>query len=267
MSRIGKTIKAIFEVIRNPWLLNNVLSDGSIWSRYLQKKYHLTELPVVDLLELCPGFSEELNNYSFLDGGSLPTDLALLKALCRRFHNCSYFEIGTWRGESVSNVAEMADECYTLNMSSQEMQSNGLGSTYYNQIGFYSRSKKNILHLEGNSRTFNFSALNKSFDLLFIDGDHHYDSVKSDTENIFTSLIHENSIVVWHDCAYTPEKPRLEVIAAILDGIPSQFRRNIYQVSNTLCAVFIREDLPAVKPVKPEIPNKNFTLNIRANKI
>src|SRR5690606_41176729 len=58
----------------------------------------------------------------------------------------------------------------------------------------------------------------------------------SDTENVFKHLIHENSIIVWHDYAYNPEKVRFEVMQGILDGIPKKFHSNIYHVANTMCA-------------------------------
>src|SRR5690606_42150278 len=64
----------------------------------------------------------------------------------------------------------------------------------------------------------------------------------SDTENVFKHLIHENSIIVWHDYAYNPEKVRFEVMQGILDGIPKKFHSNIYHVANTMCAIFIKGD-------------------------
>jgi hypothetical protein len=63
--------------------------------------------------------------------------------------------------------------------------------------------------------------------------------VKSDTENVFKNLLHENSIVVWHDAAYTPEKLRPEVIYGILQGTPAALHHHIYHISNTQCAVYL----------------------------
>jgi len=262
-----KLFKALFAILRNPWLLNNVLSDDSVWNRYINKNYEFNHgLPLLDINRVCPNFSETLECFAFLDGGSLPTDIALLKSLSKKFENCKYFEIGTWRGESVVNVAENAAECYTLNLSKEELLSLGLSDRYADMHGFFSKGKENITHLTGNSLTFDFKSFDKKFDLIFIDGDHHYSTIKKDTENIFEHLVHENSIVVWHDYAHTPEKIRPEVMAAILDGTPPEHRKYLYHVSNTLCAIFIRSEFPTSVLEAPAIPNKTFRVTIE-NKI
>ena len=102
MSRISKAFRSIRLIIRNPWLLNKVLEDERHWKNEVTKKYGFQNgLPVIRAEELFGDFSETIDPFAFLDGGSLPTDLALLKKLARRIPRCSYFEIGTWRGESV----------------------------------------------------------------------------------------------------------------------------------------------------------------------
>ena len=74
-----------------------------------------------------------------------------------------------------------------------------------------------------------FEALNKKFDLIFIDGDHHYEMVRNDTAKVFQSLFHSGSTVVWHDYAFNPEKIRFEVLAGILDGCPTEFHHQGFQ--------------------------------------
>jgi predicted O-methyltransferase YrrM len=241
MRSIRKSIKAILNIIKNPWLLNNVLSDDTIWINHLKSKYTIPiGLPVIALDKLSPLNSETINTFSFLDGGSLPTDIALLKVLCKRFNPCNYFEIGTWRGESVMNVSEICNECYTLNLSKSELLKQGGNERYADLHGFFSKNKENIIHLYGNSLNFDFQSLGKKFDVIFIDGNHHHEFVKSDTEKVFKHLVHDKSIIVWHDYAYNPEKPRPEVLAAILDGVEIKNHKYLYHVANTLCAVFIR---------------------------
>ncbi|MCH8331611.1 MAG: class I SAM-dependent methyltransferase, partial [Bacteroidetes bacterium] len=212
--------------------------------------------------QLFPNFSETIECFAFLDGSSLPTDIALLKSLSKRFEHCKYFEIGTWRGESVINVAENSEVCYTLDLSRSEMLSRGLSEKYADLHGFFSKGKANIKHLTGSSLTFDFKGINKKFDLIFIDGSHHYDNLKSDTKNIFEHLVHEDSIIVWHDYSYTPEKLRPEVLSAILDGTPSEYRKHLYHVSNTMCAIFIRDEFPTSELRAPITPNKIFKIQI-----
>lgn len=268
MKKFKKIIRAFIELAKNPWLINHILSDNSIWKKKVEKQYRLEKgLPLIEINDMLPNFSETLEVFAFLDGGSLPTDIALLKGLTKKIENCSYFEIGTWRGESVANIADDAKECYTLNLSKTEILELGLSEKYADLHAFFSKEKKNITHLYGNSKTYDFSSLGKKFDLIFIDGDHNYDYVKNDTEKIFKNLIHEKSIIVWHDYAYTPEKIRHEVLLGILDGTPKEMRKHLYHVSNTLCAIFIKQEFNTANLVVPSTPNKNFKIQIESKSL
>lgn len=267
MKKIRKTIKAIRQIIQHPWLLNHVLNDNNVWQKQVQKKYAIQlGLPVVEINDLLPNFSETLNTFAFLGGGSLPTDLALLKGVCKKFKDCRYFEIGTWRGESIANVADCAATCYALDLSPEALRERGLSEAHIELLGFYSKSRPNITHLHGDSTTFDFAALDQKFDVIFIDGDHHYDFVLNDTKKVFQHLIHEQSIVVWHDYAYHPEQVRFEVLAAILDGTPAEFHQHIYQVSNTMSAIFTRENLPSQAKTAVGFPNKRFKVSLEIDK-
>jgi predicted O-methyltransferase YrrM len=264
MKKLYKALKAVIRIIRNPWLLNKVLDDDLHWMEYIAKHHGFkNSLPVITPESLFGDFSETVAPYASLDGSSLPTDLALLKRLARTFPDCSYFEIGTWRGESVANVASVASECFTLNLSDAEMISLGLDERYINLHRHFSKDLKNVTHLQGNSLDFDFAGLGKKFDLIFIDGDHHFNVIKNDTEKVFRHLLHENSIVVWHDYACNPEKIRFEVMAGILDGCPKEYHDRIYQVGNTMCAIFIRRALETRPFESPQIPEGYFELQIK----
>ena len=255
MSRLSKSIKAICHIIRNPWLLNKILEEESIWKEKVTGKFNLPDgLPVVRPEDLFGDFTETVDPFAFLDGGSLPTDIALLKKLARRIPHCNYFEIGTWRGESVANVASVAEICFTLNLSETEMKELGLNPNYVSLHRFYSRNIPNVKHLSGNSMSFDFKALNSKFDLIFIDGDHRFEMVKNDTEKVFDHLIHKGSVVVWHDYARNPESVRYEVLAGILEGTPKDYHKNIFHIAHTLCAVYLpgyRGGEPLQAPVQP----------------
>lgn len=86
------------------------------------------------------------------------------------------------------------------------------------------------------------SGINKKFDLIFIDGNYHYDYVKSDTEKVLQHLVHKYPVIVMPDYNFNPEKIRFEVIHAILDGMSKEFHPNIYHVANIQYAVFLRGD-------------------------
>ena len=268
MNKVKKLLRFIILIVKKPSLINLILDSDQVWEKYLKKHHKDTvHLPVIKINDLIPDFNETLNTFTYLGGGSLPTDIMLLKALARQIKNCSYFEIGTWRGESVINIAETAKECYTLNLSKEEIIASGMTDKYANLHEFFSKGKENIHHLYGNSLHYDFDALNKKFDLIFIDGNHKYDFVKNDTEKVFKHLVKENSIVVWHDYAYNPEMPRAEVLSGILDGIPEHFKGNIYHVSNTMCAIYINKKLNTSAFEYNKTPDKVFVVNLKSTSI
>ena len=187
MNKVQKLINGIILLLKNPSLINLITDSDFYWKNYLKKhQNNLLQLPTANILDLIES-PTELNHYTFLGGGSLPTDIILLKSLAKQIPDCSYFEIGTWRGESVINVAETAKECYTLNLSKEDILAEGLSNKYSDLHGVLSKEKGNIEHIFGNTMTYDFGALNKRFDLIFIDGNHKYNFVKNDTQKFLNT--------------------------------------------------------------------------------
>jgi hypothetical protein len=109
--------------------------------------------------------------------------------------------------------------------------------------------------------------LDKKFDLIFVDGDHSYQGVLNDTKKVFSLLKDENSVIVWHDYGYNPEKPRHSVLLAILEGIPSQEHQHLYHVSNTMCAIYSKRNLKAENLIFPMKPDKIFDINLKCKPV
>ena len=264
MSKFKKLIQGLSLLIKQPFLINKILEDEEVNKSLVLKTYNLpTGLREIDFGSLCSDNNLDVEPFCFLDGGSLPTDLALLKQLALKFKPCSYFEIGTWRGESVSNVASVAAECYTLNLSEHEMRELKLDENYIKLHSHYSKTLPNVKQLYGNSTHFNFRELNKKFDLIFIDGDHHYQTVKSDSENCFKLLKNNQSIIVWHDYKNTPENVRWEVLRGILDGIPAEHQQHLYSISNSLCAIYYPYPVDSKTAKYPQTPEKHFKITLK----
>ena len=250
MTKLRKALKAIGLIVKQPSMLNLVLDSEPVKRREVIKRYGMGEgLPVVNIDEFFDPSGEQVEPFAFLDGGCLPTDLALLKALCQRYKVQDYLEIGTWRGESVANVATTGAQCITVNLPDDEMRVMGMSEEYIAMHRFFSESLPNVNHVQANSHRFDFSSLNKKFDLIFIDGDHHTESIIKDTKTAWGLLKNESSVLVWHDYAISPETPRFEVLEGILSGLPAEAHRNLYHISNTLCAIYTKEPLTA-EPLK-----------------
>lgn len=266
MSKLNKLSKALKILLQKPYLINKVIDSEEIHQDAvlnISNEYD-KGLPTIDLLEVLPHFKETISPYSFLDGGSLLTDLALLKGLAQKYTNSTYFEIGTWRGESVANVAEVAKECFTLNLPDDRLRAIGLREEYISQQSFYSKNLHNVVHLKGDSASFDFSAYHRKCDVVFIDGDHHYEAVKRDTAIAFELVKDENAVIVWHDYAHTPETVRWDVFRGILEGTPKEKRNNLYHVSNTMCALFSTQSYQPIDKRKLIIPTKKFEVQLKA---
>ena len=242
---------------------NNELS----YEKEIQRKYNKTQLPSIDLLDLVPDLHETINKYSFLSYTSLISDILLLKSLAKRFKECSYLEIGALRGESLSSVAEVAKDVTSITLSNEEMRQFNVHEDLVRSHGIYLKDTKNLTTYYHNSLTFDFSTLGKKFDMIFVDGDHSYNGVVTDTRNVFKLLKDENSVIVWHDYGNHIEDVRHEVLAAILDGVPQEFHKNLYHVSNTMCAVFIRGDFKTFMAQEASYPNKVFKVEVTATKL
>ncbi|MDP1746019.1 MAG: class I SAM-dependent methyltransferase, partial [Bacteroidota bacterium] len=185
----------------------------------------------------------------------------------KRKTDCTYFEIGTWRGESAANVASVAKQVVTLNLPDEEMLKIGLDKKYVGLHRFFSNGFKNVTHIQANSQTFDYNSLNQKFDLIFIDGDHHYESVKNDSTNAFKLLKDENSIIIWHDYGNDPSDIRWDVLRGILDGTPNEKRNNLYRVSNTLCAIYTAGIVKAEYFESFSDPNKFFSISLKVKTV
>jgi predicted O-methyltransferase YrrM len=191
------------------------------------------------------------------------TDLALLKQLASAIPGCRYFEIGTWRGESVSNVASVAEVCYSLNLPDEDLLKMIKSKEYLASHRVFSRKYANIIHLTGDSRNFDYKGLGLKFDMIYIDGDHHYETVFKDTRNVLEYLCHHDTIIVWHDYTYTPESIRYETLAAILDASPADLHPHLYHVSNTNCAILCRNEVSSFPFVKYARPEYSFAVQVK----
>lgn len=174
------------------------------------------QLPRVYLTQVFPGIEhvrvDLINLYKRKIGLSL--DAAELMVLCsiERFIGAkTVLEIGTYDGNTALNLAANVVSDGTVitvdlppdwdkqfvydvpakywNVTDRE----GIGIQYRN-TPFESR----IRQVLGDSAEVDWQALNPPFDLIFIDGCHYFDYVKTDTESALKNLT-PGGIIVWHD--------------------------------------------------------------------
>ena len=262
---IKQKISAVFKIKKKlvdpPVSIFLVLKDENEYLNHLKSKYNVSEFPTINIRNFLTDNKTAIDNYTFLDGGSLITDLALLKSFAATFPYCEHLEIGTWRCKSIVNVADVQGvECTSANLAPDEIISMGLPEKYAQEHGCLIQNRENILSIFANSQQFVFTLLDKKFDVIFIDGDHSYDGVLNDTRKVLPLLKNEASVIVWHDYSFDLVLPRYTVISTILDGMAPEFHRYLYHVSNTMCAFLYHGNLPLA--TQQETPDKIFKISI-----
>ena len=268
MRVLGLFFRFLSLLLKHPsWFLKNLYNytNDAGSKAHVISAYGLEDgLPTVDLMDLFPSLSDTIDRYSFLDGTSRPTDLVLLRGLAKRIGAKRYVEFGTWKGESLANVAPLVEEAVAITFSEAEMRSQGFPEGAVRAARCFSSDMPNVRIHEHNTQTFDFTSLKGNCDLVFIDADHEWKGVSVDTANAFDLLRDDRSIIVWHDYGKDYETVNWQVLRGILDGAPSdEHRKRIRHVSNTLCAVYISEPMPSSQGEK-YVPNKSFSMKVEA---
>jgi predicted O-methyltransferase YrrM len=258
-----KIVQRAVSKVRHAGMVTRIIDYESRWQAQVVKRYGCGNgLPTIDIAELVPGLSETLDPYSFLEGVASPIDMAMLMGLARQLPHCAYLEIGSLRGESAANLAKVAEHGVSVSLSVAEMQALGYSSELVAAHHFYSRGLANVELIEHNSQTLDFTTLNRSFDLIFIDGDHYHESVKRDTQNAFRVLRNDDAIIVWHDYGFSAGDIRWSVLAGILAGAPLAAREQIYHVSNTMCAIYSKRKFTSTTARPWQTPRAGFAIQL-----
>lgn len=143
------------------------------------------------------------------------SELAILSALAASCQNGSnLFEIGTFDGRTTLNLALNAPaQCpvFTLDLPPDQATKYRIvegerhmvrkpvpGSRYEKYRATHAEAIGRIHQLLGDSATFDYAPYKDSCSLVFIDGSHAYEYVKSDTDAAM-AMVRGGGVVLWHD--------------------------------------------------------------------
>ena len=165
------------------------------------------------LFELFPGFTggRLVIEHLFGEGIDTPVEELAAMAFCTQAVDPNkIFEIGTFRGRTALNFAlNSASDCtiFTMDLSEEErlqmegpsMADQTIVTKSLTGIDYMDKGvDEKISQLFGNSLTFDFSPYFGQMDLVFVDGAHHFDAVRSDTRNAL-KMIRPGGVILWHD--------------------------------------------------------------------
>lgn len=174
-------------------------------------------------------------------------DRAVLCAITKLVGERTFFEIGTFLGETTLAVARNNPDAriYTLDLPSSEsrattsleMTDDYLFERWDRGSAFQGTPEASrITMLTGDSATFDFSPYAGTMDAVFIDASHSYSYVKSDTEAALR-LLSPTGTILWHDY------PAYPGIYAWLNELGARQGQKIYHIIGTGIAFSSRSDL------------------------
>ena len=176
-------------------------------------------LPTVSLEELFPGsanLSIRLERSLPRSTGNLTMDeLAVTALICRWLKPSSVFEFGTFNGRTTLNLAANAPvdaRIYTLDLpeagetefdvekGDTDLHLEERSGNYFRDTAFSGK----IEQLWSDSARFDETSLRGQVDLVFVDGAHSLDYVRSDTTKAL-AMLRPGGVILWHDyCAWYP---------------------------------------------------------------
>lgn len=211
----------------------------------------LAEKRTIDLGKFFHNHSEKIlcKELTFTYGGSGVLDYMFIKSIAEVFHCKRYLEIGSYIGESINILTDCCEELYSITAPLDSefsmrhfCEENGIAD----YSGRLIKSPK-IVQYHADSKLFDYSQLPEGIDLFFIDGDHSYEGVYSDTRNIF-SIKAPWSIVIWHDAKNADGSFNAEVLNAIHDALGSAFE-NFYVTDHNMCDIYLPDKEKSKFPI------------------
>ena len=204
-------------------------------------------LPEIELCEILPDLENVTTSFPASQIQRNPMvlplgDLLSISAICAVRQPQRVFEIGTYTGSTTllmaMNTAASA-ELFTLDLRVDDMPESWLDANSKPpfEAGILFRDtpfQSKIRQLFGRSDAFDFSKYKGSIDLVYIDADHSYDAVFSDSKIAF-ELVSPGGMIVWDDYRWLPEHSANVSVTNALHQLSTS--HDIRQLSNTRLAV------------------------------
>lgn len=208
-----------------------------------------SDLPVRTLLDLFPGIEltpVQVTHQQAMesDEWALPLrELLVICAITRHLNPGLVFEFGTFTGRTTLGIAmNSAPDTRILTLDIDPLMrsshEHGLGSGIrefpLGEAFRHTNYEAKIEQLTGDSRTFDYTTYEGSIDLVFIDADHTYEFVRSDSLNAM-KLLSSRGCIVWDDYLFKPEHPECAGVACYLTEILPSGR--VFSIEGTRLAI------------------------------
>jgi len=182
---------------------------------------YFSNIPSVELSDIFPEIKESSLNLVFSKfsrkrGNVSYAEIQALCILASYIKPENVFEIGTYDGWTTLHLALNTQDdakITTLDLKSEDiekvslkLEEKELKYIYKPTIGDRYRNTEveyKINQVYGDSAKFDMSPFYYSIDLMFVDGSHHYEYVKHDSENAL-KMVRNGGVILWHDFLVWP---------------------------------------------------------------
>jgi predicted O-methyltransferase YrrM len=205
--------------------------------------------------KICHGITDSIflpksNFFNAGFGNIRPTEAQVLAALTAYLRPKKVFEIGTYNGFSALHFEQNTpgdSVIYTLDLPKDKMdialkndlieahrdiQNINMNEQRYFHAG---NSHGKIVELYGDSKNFDFSSYYGKIDFVFIDANHSYVYVKSDTQNAFR-MLSPGGVILWHDYDFIHP-----AVFKLVNEIAE--KKKIFYIERTRFALFINGEV------------------------
>lgn len=223
---IGAAIRTLRRIVRGIWEYGLTPSHAGAYWRSVVRAASNAPLEMVATADALPAvtvsqlqcFKSEIpisiDEYLYVDGGMPLHEMGELCRIVRAVNPATVFEIGTYQGATTLQLAvNSTARIHTLDLPPVEGAKSQYAvwdeslDVYPDRPGirFHGSSYADrIQQLYGDSRTFDYSPYYGTMEFVLVDACHHYDFVRSDSENSL-KLLSERGMIIWHD--YAPYAP------------------------------------------------------------
>jgi len=175
-------------------------------------------------------------------------ETCILVALMKHVQAESVFEFGTFRGINTLNLAVNLPDggrVFTLDLdresalrATQHPHDASITQRHFeweDRLAFLGTEwERSVTQLLGNSQTYDFAPFRSSLNMIWIDGGHDLETVKSDTGHAFTMLdMDRPGVIAWHDYS----NPRHPELTEYLDSLGAD--RYLKHVEDTMVVFWL----------------------------
>ncbi len=191
---------------------------------------HLRGLPITVLEDAFPGI-EELTismRHRFQPRGLPHGDAYVLALITAHVQPRRIFEIGTGTGEGTVLMAAQAPEASidTLDLGDADASLGEQGGDApLSEVERVGRAYRESPHAHritqhlGDSAAFDYSPFRGHMDMVFVDGAHTYEYVRTDSQAAL-SLVRPGGVVVWDDCHLYHDGVARALVELSREGLP-----------------------------------------------